>query len=333
MKVAMYIGFAVAVTACGVSFGPSPYDGNGGGPGAAGPGGGGDADATADSSGDPSGGNGADGGGPSADGGTGGPGSGTGSGGDCLPPNVQSILQSNCASCHTTGSGGQPALLSYAALMTESPSYPGQTEAQRSLARIQDGTMPPGGALSGADVAVFAAWVNGGAKPVSCGGSTADGGNTTTGGDAATPPPPTDEFNTPIACTNGLWAGSNGSTMRPGEACLGSRCHSGSFAIGGTVFPTAHEKIDCYGVNGSVAGATVVVTDANNRQSTLSVNSAGNFYTQTRVTAPFSVKVVAAGKTRAMSTKLTAAMGDCNSCHTQDGTGNPQAPGRILIPK
>jgi hypothetical protein len=30
---------------------------------------------------------------------------------------------------------------------------------------------------------------------------------------------------------------------------------------------------------------------------------------------------------------LTADMGDCNSCHTQSGTGSPAAPGRILQPK
>jgi hypothetical protein len=106
----------------------------------------------------------------------------------------------------------------------------------------------------------------------------------------------------------------------------------------GTVYPTAHEPNDCKGINassGTFAGMKVVITDANNKTTTLSVNSAGNFYTSSSFARPAKVKVVnAAGKERVMVAQLTtSAMGDCNSCHTQNGGGSPKAPGRVITPK
>jgi hypothetical protein len=122
--------------------------------------------------------------------------------------------------------------------------------------------------------------------------------------------------------------------MHPGVAC--DTCHKvlGSataypFDIAGTVYPTAHEPDDCYGIT----GATVVITDANHQDHSLPVNAAGNFYNLDYVIAgaiatPYTAKVVYNGKERPMITPQTS--GDCNSCHNQQGTQNAQ--GRILLP-
>jgi hypothetical protein len=112
--------------------------------------------------------------------------------------------------------------------------------------------------------------------------------------------------------------------MRPGEAC--PSCHS--FTLAGTVFPTEHEPNDCNGVNGSTAGLTVSVTDAKGKVQTLTVDSAGNFYSSTAFTAPFTAKVVSKTSERDMMAMQTS--GNCNSCHTVNGANS--APGRIMAP-
>jgi hypothetical protein len=111
--------------------------------------------------------------------------------------------------------------------------------------------------------------------------------------------------------------------MRPGEPCLG--CHN--FSIAGTVYPTGHEPNDCNGV-GTSAGATVVVTDSKGTMLKLTVNSAGNFYSNTKITTPYTAAVQTSKGSRAMSSSQTN--GNCNSCHTQNGTNS--APGRIVVP-
>lgn len=138
------------------------------------------------------------------------------------------------------------------------------------------------------------------------------------------------DFSTPTTCTSGAtWTrGDRGSaSMHPGAACIA--CHKTergpTFTIAGTVYPSGHEPDDCNGVAG---GASVVVTDANGKVATLTVNAAGNFYSSTALTPPYSAKVVKGGVERAMV--ATQQSGDCNSCHTLDGTNN--APGRIVSP-
>ena len=118
--------------------------------------------------------------------------------------------------------------------------------------------------------------------------------------------------------------------MDPGRACLTCHQQQGGprFAVGGTVYPTAHEPDQCVGL----AGITVVITDKNGTVTSLTTNSSGNFYSSSRsgtITPPFSAKVTnAQGATRAMSGTITA--GDCNSCHTETGANG--APGRIMAP-
>ena len=121
------------------------------------------------------------------------------------------------------------------------------------------------------------------------------------------------------------WTGGNGSTMRPGNAC--TSCH-GNFSIAGTIYPTAHEPNNCDGVNGS-SGVKVVITGSNGTKLTLTPSSAGNFYSTAQISTPYSVTLTGNGAaTRAMLMPQTS--GDCNSCHTQNGSNN--APGRIMAP-
>ena len=72
----------------------------------------------------------------------------------------------------------------------------------------------------------------------------------------------------------------------------------------------------------------MVIVDANNRTTTLTPNAAGNFYSTTTITPPYTAKVTYQGRERIMPVPQTN--GACNSCHTQNGTNG--APGRITLP-
>jgi hypothetical protein len=137
------------------------------------------------------------------------------------------------------------------------------------------------------------------------------------------------ELNTPATCTSGtMWTGGDrgNSRMHPGRACID--CHDANggppLTIAGTVFPSAHEPDDCNGAN----AIQVVITGADGVASTITTNSAGNFYSTRNIALPLSAKVVSGGKERAMlATQMT---GDCNGCHTE--SGDQGAPGRIVAP-
>jgi len=146
------------------------------------------------------------------------------------------------------------------------------------------------------------------------------------------------DYNTSTVCTSGqTWTGgtTKSANMEPGLACRS--CHvtfgqagTKDFDISGTVYPTAHEPDLCNGVS---AGMTVVITDANKADHVLQVNAAGNFYNDDglgflKFPTPYTAKVVAGTKVRAMISSQTN--GDCNSCHTEQGTQS--APGRIMAP-
>ncbi len=155
--------------------------------------------------------------------------------------------------------------------------------------------------------------------------------------DATTASDAGDPYNTAPVCTSGvMWTlGNAGSAeMNPGLACdtchkLGGSASGYEFDVAGTVYPTAHEPDLCNGT----AAPSIVITDAMNTVHTIAVNSAGNFYNFDylgvgAIPTPFTVKVVTSGGSRAMVTPLTT--GDCNSCHTEQGTQN--APGRVMAP-
>jgi hypothetical protein len=174
--------------------------------------------------------------------------------------------------------------------------------------------MPPQApSPAAAEIQAFVDWVNGGAPMGSC-------------------MPVNDPINAAPTCTSGQsWTGGNdgSSRMHPGVACIS--CHDSSreaprFGLAGTVYPTGHEPDDCNAAG--VNGAQVIITDANNATTTLTVNSVGNFYLQRTIALPYHAQLVFNGKTRAMSAAQTS--GDCNSCHTQNGANS--APGRITLP-
>lgn len=276
-----------------------------------------------------------------SDSGSGAAGAGEGGLGEGLPCEVQAFLQASCTSCHTTplaGNAPMP-LTSYAELVAASPS--GASFADRALARVKAGTMPPGTALPAAQYEAFEAWVNAGAPAGAC-----EGG----GGD--------DPLNAAPICTSGVSvprcdgedeadarflsplpkeAGCElGENMNPGRACVS--CHEQTIEdapplwFGGTVYPTGHEPELCQGGPPGSEAATVVITDANDAEFRRSVNASGNFLLRRSEVASFAfplrAKVVYQGRERAMATPQM--IGDCNACHTQQGDNG--APGRITLP-
>ena len=241
-----------------------------------------------------------------------------------LPCDIFALLQSHCVACHSAPPiGGAPmALETLTDLSAPAHSNPAKTVAEISVTRVTSAVapMPPAGqpALSAAEVAALQAWVSAGAMAGSCGASN---------GGASGPSP----YDTPPQCSSGVTSTvREGSRMRPGDTCVSCHAQSGGEAppltIGGTVYKTAHEPTLCEGAN--VSGANVVITDANGQSFTISVNSAGNFYSSTGVATPFHAKVVTSVGERAMSAAQTS--GDCNSCHTESGANS--APGRIMLP-
>jgi mono/diheme cytochrome c family protein len=234
-----------------------------------------------------------------------------------LPCDVADVLTSSCTSCHgSPPSGGAPmSLTSLAQLRASSPSNAAVTNGQACVQRMASTTAqmppPPGAPVAAPKQSTFASWVSAGMQAGSC------------GVDAGTPDP---AFSGPPTCSSGAyWTSGNGSTMRPGEACM--NCHR--FAIAGTAYPTGHEYDDCYGR--SSQGATVTVTDKNNVSRTFSVNSSGNFSGSASggwPAFPITAKITFGGKTRVMSGAVSN--GNCNSCHTLNGANG--APGRIALP-
>jgi hypothetical protein len=276
-----------------------------------------------------------DGGMPTGTGGMGGPpGTGGSPGRDAgagagLPCDVQSVMSTRCTTCHgSTPSQGAPMpLVTYADLTAPSRSNPSLTNAQAAVARMQSSTSPmppaPASRATSSEITTVQSWISAGYPAGSCGG--ADGG-TGDGGVVSDP------FKAPATCTSKqMWSGGNNgsSSMNPGRACID--CHSGSdeapsFSVAGTVYPTAHEPDLCNGFGGS--GAQVVIVGADGRTTTLTPNSAGNFFATGSIALPFQAKVVYQGRERVMVAKQT--IGDCNRCHTQ--SGSMSAPGRILLP-
>ncbi len=257
---------------------------------------------------------------------TSGKGAGTGAA-TGLPCDVQQLLENRCIGCHL-GPSPKP-LLTYADL-TAASATAGKNMAQQSLARMQNAAspMPPAPAVAPdpSEIMTFSNWVTAGTPMgMSC-TSLPDGG--VEGGTTGT------NYNTPTICTsNKTWNGGNNgsSSMQPGAACI--TCHTmkggPAYKVAGTVYPTAHEPNECNGSTGAGPPAlTVIVTDANNVVTNISVNSVGNFSSRAAIVAPFHVKVTDGTKTRIMAGSLTA--GDCNSCHTLAGANG--APGRVMSP-
>jgi len=156
-------------------------------------------------------------------------------------------------------------------------------------------------------------------------------------------PPP--RFDPAAACiSNTRWTRLNRGSplMNPGRACLD--CHRRDRdapiqSVAGTAYYVRHEEDLCNGYSGDPpgsrqGGATVRLIDANGVMLTLPVNAAGNFFTDDRLAFPLRLAEVIGptGLRRAMGEAVPH--GDCNLCHTREGTDTPTglAPGRITVP-
>jgi hypothetical protein len=241
-----------------------------------------------------------------------------------VPCEVASVLATRCATCHGQPlSGGAPnRLVSYEDLTAPSRSDPALSMAELSVVRMKaaKAPMPPEGAAA-SDIAVLEGWIAAGMPNGAC-SSPLDGVDASVQ-ESSTHDPPS------VCTSNTRWTrGDHGSAaMHPGAACIA--CHSAArgprYTAAGTLYPTAHEPDDC---NGSKAGATVVITDANGRTYPMPVNAAGNFFTSSSIAAPYRAKVVLGSKTREMKAPQTD--GDCNGCHS--ATGSQKALGRVMAP-
>jgi len=230
-----------------------------------------------------------------------------------------------CWSCHGTPlrGGATFALDKLSDLRANSTVAPNQTQAQRSLVRLRDSArpMPPSGypRPSDADILAFEGWINAGMP-----------GGTCTGQDPNQP--------APTVCSSGVkWTGGNRESpdMNPGLACRA--CHlqrepQKAYFFMGTVYPTLHEQ-DLCNSKSIPTGTKVEILDANGVVArTLTVRASGNFFSATvaaGIALPYTARVVTpSGSTITMTTKQTN--GDCNACHTEQGTMG--AAGRILLP-
>lgn len=122
--------------------------------------------------------------------------------------------------------------------------------------------------------------------------------------------------------------------MAPGKSCV--QCHlevnddhhAPFYKFAGTVMQTLHEGDDCRGA----PELNVILTDANDREWRLPVNSAGNFLLDpdNEVALPYTARIVdKAGNERVKQTAIED--GDCNGCHTRDGDNG--AAGRLTPPE
>lgn len=125
------------------------------------------------------------------------------------------------------------------------------------------------------------------------------------------------------------WAGGDAGSalMRPGTPCLS--CHGERapiFTFAGSIYASAHEPDQC---NGAAANdAVVVIKAANGYKLALTINAAGNFFTQTALPKPYTVEIRYQGRTRLKQQPQTS--GDCNGCHSELGSNG--ASGRITLP-
>lgn len=241
---------------------------------------------------------------------------------DCKSGVADALL--SCQACHSDPPRGAPnALMTRTQLMARSSSDPSKTMAEISVLRMRDAKnpMPPSGTASPSDVEKVAAWITAGYPEGECGGGT-------------------NIFAAEPTCTSGIAnvQVKEDTSMEPGGAC--QTCHQREegkpiVSIGGTIYPSAHEPDRCAGA-ADAALSVVLVEDKTGTETRMAVNAGdnGNFASAKPFAAGrYHVHIEATGGARrSMSTALTLpADGDCNRCHTQEGTGG--APGRIVDPR
>lgn len=241
------------------------------------------------------------------------------------------VLERWCIGCHaSTRSGaarnGAPAGVDYDTYALAS------ANADRGLARMQAGSMPPGGSVPQGDVRTVAQWIADGkadCPPVPGGDDLPAGGDP--GGVDTGPEVPE------VACSSGAYwlEGDDGRPeMHPGRNCIA--CHQQRRAAGeddaplfpmaGTVMGALRDVDDCLGVS----GVTVEITDANGSRTTFVTNASGNFMASGafQPARPYTVRLALGGRERVMATPQDNM--NCMDCHTREGRNG--APGRIVAP-
>ena len=239
---------------------------------------------------------------------------------DGLPCDVRDVIASACAQCHAspTTSGAPEPLLSRADFFAQS-SVAGQNEGQRSHSRLHDAAtpMPPLSEppLSADAFALLDGWFVAGMPTGTCDALAAG-------------------YHIPTCASGNLWSGgANDDTMDPGKACVS--CHQMSppaipHYFMGTGFPAYHEGNDCE--DATPAGARVEILDPiGNITAELFPDGVGNFYSASMdpgVPVPYRARLIVGERVRTMVNPVTS--GDCNDCHTEQGTNG--APGRLVWP-
>lgn len=79
-----------------------------------------------------------------------------------------------------------------------------------------------------------------------------------------------------------------------------------------------------------MSGFTVVLEDGAGKVQSFPANNVGNFFGTLTIGTPFMASVSRLGASRKSTTAHTSAMGDCNTCHSQDGANG--ALGRLIGP-
>jgi len=178
------------------------------------------------------------------------------------------------------------------------PNFPDSQGAQGTTQDpgIGGGAGTTGGSTSSPSDGGSAIGATDGASPIAASGG--GGGGPTDAGSAA------DLASSCIALTAAPSSGHHNA----GQACAG--CHDGANATLWTASGTLYNAVSG---GSAIAGATIVLTDANNQEVRIVTSSNGNFYTQTALAYPVTARASGCPNDVAMVSK--AASGDCNSCH------------------
>ena len=122
--------------------------------------------------------------------------------------------------------------------------------------------------------------------------------------------------------------------MNPGRSCVQCHAevndpvHAPLYTVAGTIMVAENEADDCRGV----PWMTIVLTDAEGVEWSLTGNSAGNFWLDpdSAPAMPFTARIVdGSGNERVKRDPV--ADGDCTACHTREGANG--ARGRLLAPE
>jgi len=241
------------------------------------------------------------------------------------------MLATNCNACHGDPPipGALAGLVTYADLMAPSQEMPSENEAQLSLSRMKNSSlpMPPGGTLPAADVATLQNWITAGYPAGSCGTAPTTGsapaGHADAGPDAtagATGPATPTTTSAVFANAPAFAAGTGVSGHHNAGQDCNQGCHNHGFTIAGTLYDST---------GAAIGGAEVRLVDSTGQ--VISVYTAtgasqGNFYSKKSFVGPADIGVRSATGTQTMITAIQSTAqapastgGACNACHCAGG--------------